>query len=124
MDELKLKCYSCKFERIINEREFIDDLRHFPRCNSNDIEIVEILSSKDSTPGRLIDPAEWDRIVRRRMIIIGVIGVIFLLIGIQSFMILSSFIPFPLAITFLVIGVILVIISIGWATDGACCFSC
>ena len=112
------------YERIIDEREYIEDLQYCPNCNSNDIEIIEIAPSKDTTSGRLIDPDEWDRIVRRRMIIIGALGILFLLVGIQSFMILSSFIPFPLAITFLVIGVILVLISIGWATDGGCCFSC
>ncbi|MFX1281928.1 MAG: hypothetical protein ACFFA3_21445 [Promethearchaeota archaeon] len=124
MTELKLKCYSCNYERIIGEKEFIEDLQYCPKCNSNDIEIIEYATSKDSTSVRLLNPDEWEQIVRRRMIIIGAVGIIFLLIGIPSFLILGRFVPFPLAITFIVIGVILVLISIGWMTNGTCCVSC
>jgi hypothetical protein len=121
MDELKLKCYACDYERIIGEKEFIEDLQYCPNCNSNDIEIIELKASKDSNSVRLIDPDEWEQIVRRRMVIIGAIGIILLIIGIPSFLILGSFVPFPLAITLIVIGVILLLISIAWSTDGDCC---
>lgn len=119
-----MKCYSCDYERIIDEREFIEDLLYCPNCNSSEIEIIEVSAPRGSTSGRLIDPEEWEQIVKRRMLIIGAIGIIFLLVGILSVLRLGRFIPFPLAITFLVIGVILVLISIAWSTDGACCFSC
>ncbi|MFX1427976.1 MAG: hypothetical protein ACFFBE_16100, partial [Promethearchaeota archaeon] len=107
MTELKLKCYSCGYERIIDEKEFIEDLQYCTHCNSNNIEILEISSSKDSSSVRLIDPDEWEQIVKRRMVIIGVIGIIFLLIGMPSLLILGRFIPLPLSITFIVVGVIL-----------------
>lgn len=124
MTELKLKCYSCGYERIIDEKEFIEDLQYCTHCNSNNIEILEISSSKDSSSVRLIDPDEWEQIVKRRMVIIGAIGIIFLLIGMPSLLILGRFIPLPLSITFIVVGVILVLISAAWGTDGFCCFSC
>jgi hypothetical protein len=129
MTELKLKCFSCDYERIIGEREFIEDLQQCPNCGSENIEII---STEDSTPARGLDrylPEERKRIVKRRMTIIGVIGIIFLTVGIflYSISVLYSISGeltlLPLAITLGVIGVIFLIISIGWWTDAACCCS-
>lgn len=123
MTKLKLKCYSCDYERIIGEREFIEDLQQCPNCGSDNIEIVPM---EDSTPVREVDrylPSERERIVRRRMIVIGVIGIIFLVVGIVLYSIPGGYILFPLTITLWIIGVIFLIIAIGWWTDGQCCCS-
>ena len=113
-----MKCYSCDYERIIDEREFIEDIQQCPNCNSNKIEII---TSEDSVPERRIDPSEWEQIVRRRMAIVGGIGTILTSVGIVLLMMTRGL--FPPAITFLAIGVIFLVISIGWSTDGNC-FAC
>lgn len=129
MTELKLKCYSCEYERIIDEREFIEDIQQCSNCGSDNIEIV---TTEDFEPVKEIDPEESARIVRRRMNIIGGIGIIFLASAIVLYGI-TPLIPFlytlgnqliPLTITLGVIGIILLIISLGWATDGECCCVC
>jgi hypothetical protein len=127
MTELKLKCYSCNYERIIGEREFIEDLQQCPNCGSDNI---EILTTEDSEPVKEIDPEERERIVRRKMVIIGGFGTIFLVSAIVLYLI-TPLIPYtfrnqlnPLIITLGVIGIILLIISLGWATDGECCCVC
>lgn len=127
MTELKVKCYSCNFERNIGEREFIEDIQQCPNCGSDNIEIVP---TEDSTQVRQIgsySPEEGERIVKRRMVVIGVIGGIFLvsaiiLYSLQGLYLLAD-VAFPLAITLGVIGVILLVIAIGWATEGQCCCS-
>lgn len=123
MIEFKLECSSCGFDRIIDDREFIEDLRQCPSCGSDNIEIVQ---TGESPPERQIDPAERDRFVRRRMFLICAIGILLLLVGIGLFSLapLASAIFFPLGITLIVIGVLLILISMGWLTDGTCCFSC
>ena len=119
MTELKLKCYSCDYERIIGEREFIEDLQQCPNCGSDNIEIISI---EDPTSAREIErylPEERQQFVKRRMIVIGVIGTIFLMVGIALYPISMG-----TTITLGVIGVIFLIIAIGWLTDGSCCAGC
>jgi len=111
MIELKLECYSCGYARTIGEREFIEDLQQCPSCGSDNIEIVP---TRDETQERLIDPSERERIIRRRFMIIGVFGIMFLLGG---FLLLGlgGYI-FPLMIALWVIGVILILIAWFWWT--------
>ena len=42
MTDFKLKCYSCEFERLIGEQEFIEDIQQCPECGSENIEIIAI----------------------------------------------------------------------------------
>ncbi|MFX0105377.1 MAG: hypothetical protein ACFE75_07795 [Candidatus Hodarchaeota archaeon] len=124
MTELKLKCYSCDFERIVGEREFIEDLQQCPNCGSDNIEIVPI---EDSKLVREVDrylPEEREQIVRRRMTVIGVIGALCLVCGYLLFVLSRGYGLFPLTITLVVIGVLLLIIALGWMTDGVCCCAC
>ncbi|MFX0034334.1 MAG: hypothetical protein ACFE9I_01680 [Candidatus Hermodarchaeota archaeon] len=65
MIDLKLKCHSCGYERIIGEREFIEDLQQCPNCDSDNIEILEF-TTEDLTDRYLINrylPSERERIV-------------------------------------------------------------
>ena len=65
MTELKLKCHSCKYERIIGEREYIEDLQQCPNCDSDNIEILEF-ETEDLTDSYLIHrylPSERDQII-------------------------------------------------------------
>ena len=78
MIELKSECYSCGYQCIIGEREFIEDLQQCPNC---DLDNIEVAPTGDSLPVRVIDPLERKRIVRRRMVVIGVISFILLLLG-------------------------------------------
>jgi predicted RNA-binding Zn-ribbon protein involved in translation (DUF1610 family) len=65
MIELKLKCYSCNYERIIGEREYIEDLQQCPKCDSDNIEILEF-QTEDLTDSYLIHrylPSEREQII-------------------------------------------------------------
>jgi predicted RNA-binding Zn-ribbon protein involved in translation (DUF1610 family) len=66
MIDLKLFCHSCRYERIIGEREFIEDLQQCPNCDSDNIEILES-PTEDLTDRYLINrylPSERELIVR------------------------------------------------------------
>ena len=104
MIELKLKCYSCDYERIVDEREFIEDLQQCSNCVSNNI---EILSTGNSYPEKNL--SERARIVRNRLNVIGVIGIIGLLL---SFAI--TLLVYPLfGIPFTVIGILCLVVVAG-----------
>jgi hypothetical protein len=129
MIELKLKCSSCGYERIIDEREFIMDLQQCPNCSSDNIEIVQ---TGDSPQEKVIVPTERDsqllpyseQMERRRFVNIFVIGLVLLLCGIGLYMVTGVFllydlyfIIFSLAVIFAVIGVILIVIAVSWWTS-------
>ena len=136
MIELKLKCSSCGYERIIDEREFIMDLQQCPNCSSDNIEIVQ---TGDSPQEKVIVPTERDsqllpyseQIERRKFVNFFVIGLVLLLCAFGLYMLAGVFsaydlyfILFPLAITFAVIGVILIVIAVSWWTSGSCFGGC
>lgn len=103
MSELKLKCYSCEYERVIGERELITDLQDCPECGSEDIEIV---ASEETYSGPPLDPLERERIVKRRMWVIGVIGFIFLMVGIPL-------VSVGVGIVFIVVGFLCLVVASG-----------
>ncbi|MFX1454232.1 MAG: hypothetical protein ACFFDB_02550 [Promethearchaeota archaeon] len=126
MSELKIECYSCGFERIIDEREFVEDIQQCPSCGSDNIEIVP--TGKESLE-RQFNPEEREQIAQRRMIIIGILGTIFLLCAIVLYrlngVLLSPSFFILLALTLGIIGVLLLIIAVSWFTSGQClCAGC
>ena len=104
MIELKLKCYSCKYERIVGEREFIEDLQQCSKCDSDNIKIVP---TGNSYPEKYL--SERARIVRKRLNVIGVISIIGLLL---SFAITLAVYPL-FGIPFTVIGILCLIVVAG-----------
>jgi hypothetical protein len=107
MKDLKLICYTCGYEHIINEREFIEDIQKCSNCGSENIEIVP---NKDEPEEKLIDPSEKKGMVRRRFMIILAIGILFIIVGIVFINVGG------LMIALLVIGVILTMIAYFWWT--------
>lgn len=105
MIELTLICYTCGYERIISEREFIEDIQ---KCSNRGSENIEITPTKEDPQEKLIDPSERKRIVQRRFIIILVIGSLFLLVG---FLLINLG---WLMIALLIIGGILFLIAFCW----------
>ena len=104
MIELKLKCYSCDYERIVGEREFIEDLQQCTSCDSDKIEIVP---TGNSYPERNL--SERARIIRNRLNVIGIISIIMLLL---SFAITLTVYPL-FGIPFTIIGILcLVVVSV------------
>jgi ABC-type uncharacterized transport system fused permease/ATPase subunit len=112
MTDFKLKCYSCEFERFIGEREIIEDIQQCPKCGSENIEIIAIEGSELI---KEISPEVREQMAKHRMLVIGIVGILFLLGAFISYL-LSSFMPlFGFGvITLLVIGVILLIIVCFW----------
>lgn len=113
ISELKLKCYSCKYERLIGELELITDLQECPQCDSDNIEIVATEASYTGPP---IDPLERARIVRRRMWVIGSVGFLLLLVGvINTFLIplIPGTYGFLFGHTFMVVGFLCLVVASG-----------
>ena len=110
MIELKLKCYSCDYERIVGEREFIEDLQQCSNCDSDNIEIVP---TGNSYPENYL--SERARILRNRLNVIGVIGIIVLLL---SFAITLAVYPL-FGVPFTVFGIlclfVVTIVSLFWS---------
>ena len=110
MIELKLKCYSCDYERIVGEREFIEDLQQCFNCDSDNI---EILPTGNSYPESNL--SERARIVRNRLNVIGIISIIALLL---SFAITLAVYP-SFGVPFTVVGIlclaIISIVSLCWS---------
>lgn len=103
MSELKMKCSSCGYERVIGEWELITDLQDCPECGSEEIEIV---ASEEIYGGPPLDPLERERIVRRRMWVIGVIGFILMLVGLPL-------VSFGVGIVFIVVGFLCLVVASG-----------
>jgi hypothetical protein len=121
-----MKCYSCDFERVIGEREFIEDIQ---KCSSCGSENIEIMPTGEELQEKQIDLEERENITRLRMTVIGVIGGIFLISAILLYT-LNGVLLLPsgfilIALTLGVIGVLLLIIAISWFTSGEClCAGC
>ena len=110
MIELQLKCSSCDYERIVSEREFIEDLQQCTNCDSDNIEIVP---TGNSYPENYL--SERARIIRNRLNVIGVISIIMLLL---SFAITLTVYPL-FGIPFTVVGILCLfvvsIVSLLWS---------
>ena len=106
MIELKLKCYSCDYERIVGEREFIGDLQQCSNCDSDNIEIVP---TGNSYPENYL--SERARILRNRLNVIGIISILVLIL---SFAI--TLVVYPLfGIPFTVVGILcLFVVAVVW----------
>ena len=110
MIELKLKCYSCDYERVVGEREFIEDLQQCTSCDSGNIEIVPTGTSYPEN--NLSDRA---RIIRNRLNVIGIISLIMLLLSFAITLVVYPLFGIPFTVVGLLCLVVITVVSLFWS---------